>query len=285
MQFAVLSRGGMSPAIPHMSDTAVQANKNENGVAVMVHTEPVVQPEGPEQASRRWLVLMVEDDPAMRARLQAIVDAHPSLHLLAACDTRAAALAWIAAAQQAPDVLLVDLGLPDGSGLDVLQRVVQRFPGCDCMVISMFGDAQTVVRSIEAGAVGYLYKDAAPVDIAQAILDMKAGASPISPAIARHLARRLQTPAETVDLHGPAPVSGSALTNDPTALSPREGEVLQLIGKGFSFSEIAGLQGVSVHTVRTHIKGIYRKLAVHSRGEAVYEATRAGILSLGSPDD
>lgn len=274
----------MPPAIPHMGDTAVQAYKNENGVAVMEHMEPAGQPVGPAQASRRWLVLMVEDDPAMRARLQDIVDAHPSLRLAAACDTRAAAMDWIATTQQAPDVLLVDLGLPDGSGLDVLQRVVQRFPGCDCMVISMFGDAQTVVRSIEAGAVGYLYKDAVPADIAQSILDMKAGASPISPAIARHLARRLQAPAEAVDLHGPSALSGNVLTNDPAALSPREGEVLQLIGKGFSFSEIARLQGVSVHTVRTHIKGIYRKLAVHSRGEAVYEATRAGILSLGSPD-
>ena len=134
----------------------------------------------------------------------------------------------------------------------------------------MFGDDENVLSSIEAGALGYIHKDAAPDDIAQTILDMKAGASPISPLIARRVLERFRGGADLT--------ARTADDADRPALSPREQEVLALIARGFTYGEIARIQKVSVHTVQTHIKNLYSKLAVHSRSEAVFEATRMGLL-------
>lgn len=182
------------------------------------------------------------------------------------------ALAWLADADEIPDVLLADLGLPDGSGLDVIRAAVARFPECEPLVISVFGDEDNVLASIEAGAVGYIHKDAAPEDIAHTILEMKAGASPISPMIARRVLAKYRS----LRLErGPAP---AVAPEAPSLLSVREQEVLALIARGFSYAEIARLKTLSVHTVQTHIKNLYGKLAVHSKNEAVFEATRLGLL-------
>ena len=117
---------------------------------------------------------------------------------------------------------------------------------------------------------GYLLKDGTADYIGASILDMIAGGSPISPPIARYLLRRFRP-----DESGP----GAATAASPRR-SDREHEVLTLIVKGFSYAEIASLLGVSAHTVTTHVRGIYRKLDVHSRGEAVYEALAMGIVKL-----
>ena len=134
----------------------------------------------------------------------------------------------------------------------------------------------------------FSHKDTTPEDVAQTILDMKAGASPISPMIARRVLakyRALQVPAAPVasvpdsgwgDLHPVAPME------EKVQLSNREQEVLELIARGFSYAEIARLKAVSVHTVQTHIKNLYQKLAVHSRSEAVFEASRMGLGRLGA---
>lgn len=199
--------------------------------------------------------------------------------------TRAEALGWLASSAEAPDVLLVDLGLPDGSGLDVIRATAVRFPQCETMVISVFGDEDNVLASVEAGAVGYLHKDALPGDFAQTIIDMKAGASPISPMIARRVLSKYRSNLQTAAAMGavamPAPLRGAAsavLDEVPAVLSVREQEVLELISRGFSYAEIARLKTLSVHTVQTHIKNLYGKLAVHSKNEAVFEATRLGLL-------
>lgn len=232
--------------------------------------------------AHRWGVLVVEDDSRARAFFEASVQRSPSLFWLGSAGTVREALAWMAATATIPDVLLVDLGMPDGSGLDVIRHAVARFPGCEPLVISVFGDEENVLSSIEAGAVGYIHKDAAPEDIAQTIVEMKAGASPISPMIARRVLakyRSLQTaapaPATAAAVEAAAAVDGGA----PGLLSVREHEVLTLISRGFSYAEIARLKGLSVHTVQTHIKNLYGKLAVHSKSEAVFEATRLGLLS------
>jgi DNA-binding NarL/FixJ family response regulator len=137
----------------------------------------------------------------------------------------------------------------------------------------MFGDEDSVLDSIEAGAVGYIHKDERPENIAQTILQIRAGASPISPMVARRVLRRYRTLAEAAPIAPPAlPVA------QVPSLSAREQAVLELIARGFSYAEIARLQEISVHTVQTHIKNLYQKLAVHSRGEAVFEATRMGLL-------
>lgn len=233
---------------------------------------------------RPFGVLVVEDDEATRAFFERSVRASPRLRWLAGVGTVREALAWLAATIEAPDVLLSDLGLPDGSGLEVIRAAVARFPQCEPLVISVFGDEDNVLASIEAGAVGYLHKDAPPEDIAQTILEMKAGASPISPMIARRVLakyRRLQSEAsgaaDAARAALPIPVTAVAPT-PPSMLSGREQEVLTLIARGFSYAEIARLKSLSVHTVQTHIKNLYGKLAVHSKNEAVFEATRLGLL-------
>ena len=240
----------------------------------------------PHPVSRRFSVFVVEDDEQARGFFESNVRASPALRWLAGVATRAEALGWLASSAEAPDVLLVDLGLPDGSGLDVIRATAVRFPQCETMVISVFGDEDNVLASIEAGAVGYLHKDAPPEDIAQTILEMKAGASHISPMIARRVLARyrsLQSDATAV-AHAEALAASASSAREaaaselPTLLSTREHEVLTLIARGFSYAEIARLKSLSVHTVQTHIKNLYGKLAVHSKNEAVYEATRLGLL-------
>ncbi len=223
----------------------------------------------------------------MREFFAASVSRCDRLALAASVGTVAAARAWLDDDGNTVDVLLTDLGLPDGSGLEVIRHAIRLHPGCEPLVISMFGDEDNVLASIEAGALGYIHKDSAPDDIAQTILEMKAGASPISPMIARKVlskynSQKLKTPA---DLAEPAQhaikkeATGALAQADQRALlSPREQDVLALIARGFSYAEIAGLQAVSVHTVQTHIKNLYAKLCVHSKNEAVFEASRLGLL-------
>ena len=212
-------------------------------------------------------VMLVEDDPAFLARFCGIVAAAPELRLMAAVGDLAAARQLLAT--QAPDVLLTDLGLPDGSGIDLIREAARAHPGTDIMVISVFGDEEHVVASIEAGATGYVLKDSLPEEFVALIRELRAGGSPISPLIARQLLRRWRPAA--------APAAAAATTGD-AGLSAREAEVLGLIAKGFNFAEIARLLTVSPHTITAHVKKIYQKLAVHSRGEAVYEATKMGLL-------
>jgi DNA-binding NarL/FixJ family response regulator len=229
-----------------------------------------------------WRVVVVEDDPDTRQFLESCVKDQTQFALAGSFASLQPARGWFT--QHEADLLLVDLGLPDGSGLQLMREVQQRWPQCDMLVVSMFGDEENVVASIEAGAVGYVHKDDEAADIAQTLLAVKQGASPISPMIARHLLRRMQP--QPVARTVLAPETGSAAglesgsANDPAvSLTKREQEVLEYIARGFSYAEIARLQGITVHTVQTYIKKLYGKLAVHSRSEAVYEANRLGLLT------
>jgi DNA-binding NarL/FixJ family response regulator len=229
-----------------------------------------------------WRVLIVEDNLPMRGFFVASVQKSDQLTLAADMGTVAEACAWLDKPGNVVDVLLTDLGLPDGSGLDVIRYARKRHPECEPLVISMFGDEDNVLASIEAGALGYIHKDAAPDDIAHTILEMKAGASPISPMIARrvlskYLALQSNRPLAQVNSAQPA-IEIVANDAEKELLTKREHEVLELIARGFSYAEIARLKALSVHTVQTHIKGLYAKLAVHSKSEAVFEATRMGLL-------
>lgn len=217
----------------------------------------------------RWRVVLVEDDADMRRYFEDCVRGDAALVLAASFGLLAPAQAWFA--QHRADVLLTDLALPDGHGLDLLAQVVRTQPACDVLVVSVFGDEDTVLACVEAGAVGYIHKDDTPANVAQTIAGVKQGASPISPMIARKLLARLQQQGARVA----APVAPPAL------LTPRETEVLELIARGYSYAEIARLQAVTKHTVQSHIKNLYSKLAVHSRGEAVFEASRMGLLGGG----
>ncbi len=229
-----------------------------------------------------WRVLIVEDDPLMRAFFAASVERSTQLELVTGVATVAEAKAVFDDVTQGIDVLLTDLGLPDGSGLEVIRYARQCSPACEALVISMFGDEDNVLASIEAGALGYIHKDAAPDDIAKTILEMKDGASPISPMIARRVLSKYrsmqltmpQTPVAVV----PAAIKNATFVAEKGILSPREQEVLELVARGFAYSEIAAMKGLSVHTIQTHIKSMYAKLEVHSKLGAIMAATRIGLL-------
>ena len=210
-------------------------------------------------------VMVVEDDPAFLNRFCKIVASDTDLELFAAVADVASARQ--AMSKTAPDVLLTDLGLPDGSGIDLIRETARHHPNTDIMVITVFGDEDHVLASIEAGATGYILKDSLPEEFVHLIKQLRAGGSPISPVIARQLLKRLK----------PAGIAEGGATED-SPLSTRETEVLGLVAKGFSFGEIARLLGVSQHTIISHVKKIYQKLAVHSRGEAVYEAGKMGLI-------
>lgn len=219
-------------------------------------------------------VLIVEDEPEFLRRLSEAVLADPGLQLVAAVATGKAGRAMLDA--EPVDALLVDLGLPDMDGTELIRHAVQHQPGCDCLVVTMFADDAHVIAALEAGATGYLLKDARNDRIAAAVHELRAGGSPISPSIARRVLARFRAPAPPST---PAPAA-AAVAAAPRAspLSQRETEILQYVAKGFSFETVGEVMGISPHTVVTHVKKIYRKLAVHSRGEAVYEAGQMGLL-------
>jgi DNA-binding NarL/FixJ family response regulator len=222
-----------------------------------------------------YSVVVVEDVLPNRLFLESCVQADARLSLAASFGTLGEAQAWFEG--HSADLLLTDLGLPDGSGLTLMRQVHRQWPECDMLVVSMFGDEENVIASIEAGAVGYVHKDDEAADIAETLLAVKQGASPISPMIARHLLRRMRP--ELTAAAMVAPPQEPDPEAQAVSLSRREQEVLEHIARGFSYVEIARQQGITVHTVQTYIKKLYGKLAVHSRSEAVYEANRLGLLN------
>lgn len=228
---------------------------------------------GPASAIR---VLLVEDEPHTRERFSAAVQADRRYRLTAACADMASALQQLAL--QAPDVLLTDLGLPDGSGLEVIRVCARSHPACDIMVISMFGDEAHVLSSIEAGATGYILKSSEDHEIITHIDALRAGGSPITPSIARQLLRRFRVAV-------PAPTDSAPQAVWPDALTEREAEVLALVARGYRHAEIGQRLFISPHTVVAHVKNIYQKLAVKSRSAAVYEAQRRNWLPSAWPAD
>ena len=224
-------------------------------------------------------VLIVEDEPEFLQRFTEAVLADPKLSLVAGVTTGRAGLAMLDA--QPPDVMLVDLGLPDISGIELIRHAAKHLPNCDVLVVTMFADDVHVLGSIEAGATGYLLKDAQATRIASAIHEVRDGGSPISPSIARKvLAAFRVAPRAAEPAPAPTPTTPmvAAAPAEQSPLSERETEILRLVAKGFSFDAVGELLLISPHTVVTHVKKIYRKLAVHSRGEAVYEASQMGLL-------
>lgn len=211
-------------------------------------------------------VAIVEDDADTRARIGQSVRADADLKLIG--EYRNAGEAMSGLAQQPPDVLLVDLGLPDMPGLELIRIASKQYPDCEILVFTAFGDETHVLAALEAGARGYLLKGNLVHDIGLDIRDIKAGGSPLSPLIARHLLRRLEPP---------KPKDAAAL-EDIEQLSPREREILDAISRGFTYGETAKLMGIGVATVHTHLKRVYRKLSVSSKTEAIFEANKMGLL-------
>ena len=208
-------------------------------------------------------VLLVEDDIPTREWLGEVLSASGEPQLAYACGTVIEALDWLRSGRPA-DIVLTDLGLPDGSGLDVIREAVRQ-PGREVLVLSIFGDEANVLAAIDAGAGGYLLKDGSLDSIRDHLQCLRSGGSPLSPRIARTLIRRTRTDPEP----GPTPVASG-----PELLSEREREVLTDIGKGFSYAEVADAIKITTNTVRIHVRRIYEKLSVNSRVEALYEYNR-----------
>jgi DNA-binding NarL/FixJ family response regulator len=220
----------------------------------------------PESTTIR--VLIVEDDQGYASSLCDVLRATPDMAVMGHASTLADGLAHL---QGSPaDVLLVDLGLPDGSGITLIEAAARQWPLCNVMVATNFGDEVHVMRSLEAGAAGYLLKDSAPARIIEEIRHVTNGGSPISPIIARQILNRYMRTAPTATPE-PRP--------DPRSpLSAREQEVLTYITKGFTTQEIAKLMALSPFTVRSFVRRVYDKLKVSSKAEAIFEARNLGLL-------
>jgi len=214
-----------------------------------------------------YSALLLEDEKPARDHLSAAISMHPKLQLVEAVGTCQEAINALGKHQ--PNILVSDLGLPDGNGVKVIREARRLYPNIEVLVVTMFGDEAHVVEALEAGASGYLLKREAFQSIAEAILTLMKGESAISPEVARLLIKRFKTV---------NPIEDAA--NNP--LTERENEVLRWIAKGYSYDEIANILEVSANTVRSHIRSIYKKLEVSSRSEAVFEATNLGILNLNA---
>lgn len=216
---------------------------------------------------------IVDDDTVIARALGAAVAAEPDFQLVGLAESLEEGIALVA---QPLDVLLVDLGLPDGDGLELLPRLRAERGGerCKVLVFSVFGDGRSVVRAIEQGADGYVLKGADGREAIAAIRAVLAGGAPISPAVAGHILSRVRGAA-------PSQRRREAKPEVKVSLTPREIAVLEQLAKGLSFKEVASAEGISYHTVTDHVKAIYRKLSVNSRGEAVFEALHHGLIDLG----
>lgn len=222
-------------------------------------------------------VILVEDEPATQDHLTQVIESSNKLKLLGVANSVQDAYSLLFMTN--PDVALIDLGLPDSSGIEVIQWLNRNKPGTECLVITAFGDEDHVVRSLEAGASGYLLKDSSNNELVEHILEVANGGSPISPLIARQLLFKMQNSRSDDTLLSYAK-SAQDDSQKACNITDRELKVIQQVARGFTAQEIAGQMGISSHTVATHVKRIYKKLHVHSRSEAVYEASLLGLLDL-----
>ncbi|MGJ8624570.1 MAG: LuxR C-terminal-related transcriptional regulator [Yoonia sp.] len=210
-------------------------------------------------------VAVIEDDPMMRDVFCSAIEACEDMILTGQENNYINATGMIEAGGY--DVLLCDLGLPDGNGIDLIRQESLKGRDTDILVVTMFANQNKVLSAIEAGAHGYLLKDESIEDCMDAIRNVRKGGSPISPIIARQLIMKIKPTAANAPLPMVAP------------LSEREFEVLNLLARGLSNAECADVLSISNHTVGTHVKKIYRKLKVNSRAEALFEASSRGLLS------
>jgi DNA-binding NarL/FixJ family response regulator len=209
-------------------------------------------------------IAIVEDDPVMQDKLCGAIGEAADMMVVATAFNVAEARGMIEAGGY--DVMLCDLGLPDGNGATLIRQEASLGRDTDILVITLFADHSKVLDAIRAGARGYLLKDEAISECIAAVREIRRGGSPISPIIARELLSQIR----------PDPQRSAPLPVSP--LSERELELLNLFSRGFSYSECADVLSLSVNTIGSHVKNIYRKLEVNSRAEALFEASSQGLL-------
>lgn len=210
-------------------------------------------------------VLLVEDNPAFRAQIEDSI-AQLGLHAeLLPCHTGSQALDLLDTPNLRVDLALVELGLPDINGLEVIHVMRRRFPDTPVLVVTTVNSERSLLLAIRAGARGYLLKSESPDALTAAIRDVVRGNYPISPSLARSLFKLAGAPMSRKD-------------SSEFSLSPRELETLRLIARGHSYDEVGHLMGVALSTVQSNIRNLYRKLGAHSQVQAVTRAREAGII-------
>lgn len=213
--------------------------------------------------------LIVEDDPATQQRFaRLLATAVGNTVRVEFANDIAGAMAQLTLS--VPGLALVDIGLPDGSGIELIGWLHVNYPNTTTVVISAWGGDEAVLAALQAGATGYLLKEREDIELVLALQSIQRGGAPIDPFVARHILDLLSAP--------PASVPPAAAVGDGHGLSEREVEVLGLVARGFSNREIAEQTTLSRFTIEDYTKSIYRKLAVRSRTAAVFAAKAQGWL-------
>ncbi len=234
-------------------------------------------------------VFVVEDQTKILKNQLKLLESHRDIEIIGTALSGEAALEEVAKAL--PDVMLLDLGLPRMSGIDVTRQVKAQWPKVEILIFTIFDEEDKVLEAVKAGASGYLLKGTPADKIIEAIKEVRAGGTVIQPNLARRLLRHFRVPDSSPVTTAPVtsapatpepPPAASADASEPLLkpLSDRETEILQLIAKGVSNSEAAKLLDLSKATIRTHLEHIYRKLEVTNRVEAVTEGIRKGLISV-----
>jgi DNA-binding NarL/FixJ family response regulator len=196
-------------------------------------------------------VAIIEDNNTMRKTLEELINATPGYRCVCACSTSKEALARVP--KQRPDVALMDIHLPDESGIACMAQLTQEMPELQVIMVTIYADTELILRALKAGACGYILKRSRPEEIINAIAEVRAGGAPMTPEIARMLVRSFRAPA--------------VAPNDPS-LTCREAEILELLAKGLSNKEIGHQISIAEGTVRIHVGSIFKKLHVRCRTEA-----------------
>ena len=211
------------------------------------------------------LAILVEDDPVFRSAIKSAIGGLPKPWELRCFEQGGPAQEFIRNTPYKIDLVLIDIGLPDVSGMEVIRTAKNRFPDTPILVVSVIGAKNTLLEAIRAGAQGYLLKGEDTASLTHAISEVLAGSYPVSPSLARHLFELAGAPKETPSEPG-------------FELSPRERELLKHLSLGNSYAECAELMGVALSTVQTHIRNMYRKLEVSNQMQAVSKARDFGML-------
>jgi DNA-binding NarL/FixJ family response regulator len=209
-------------------------------------------------------VAIVDDNPILRKSLSQLINATDACECIGLYVSVEEALAGVAAHQ--PDLLLMDIELPQMNGIEGTRRLKAAHPGMDIVMLTVFADPEKILDSILAGASGYLLKKTPPDRIIEAIHDIRKGGSSMSPGVARTVIDTLR------GWNAKTPAADGGI------LTEREREVLEGIADGKSYNQVAAALFISVDTVRTYIRRIYEKLQVHTKTAAIAEARKRGLL-------
>jgi len=213
--------------------------------------------------------LILEDNHVLGKKFSTIINQWPEAKLVACCSTLKDALTVIKS--ERIDLFISDLNLPDGSGVTAIELMSTLHPHGRTVVISMLKAREVVVNAIQAGAIGYLSKDDASMNVLQSLKSVMAGHSPISANIARYILAMVR-PEPSVNVNTEVK-DGTKIT-----LTARETQVLSAISEGYTYREIAEILFISHKTVPVHISNIYRKLQVNNRSQATYKAIQLGLI-------